>query len=271
MLLEAVLVLGAVGLVFGSGLAVASRFLAVNRDERMEAIEEVLPGANCGACGVPGCGAFATAVVEGSVSPSGCTVGGAAVAEQVAGILGVELDDTGGRKVAHILCQGKEEHRTRQYIYDGPHDCRAMHSLGEGSLSCQHGCLHLGTCIEECPFDAIEMGPGGVPVVNREACTACGICVRICPRGIISLVPEAQKLVVECSHPGNARDVRADCKAGCLACRMCVRSCPQEAWSMDGNLPVLDNDKCQLVGTCLEKCPTKVIKSTVRAGAPVQG
>ncbi len=259
-MLQAILVLSLVGLVFGTGLAVASRYLAVRRDERLEAIEAVLPGANCGACGSPGCGAFASAVLEGDASPGACTVGGSAVAQAVADILGVEVDTTTGARVAHIHCQGGRDDRSVLYVYDGPVSCQAMQLLGEGDRSCGHGCLHGGTCHDVCPFDAITVGADGLPVVDRELCTACGLCVDACPRDIIHLVPADRQLLVSCSHTGKARDVRAVCKVGCLACGMCVRACPNEAWSMgDDNLPVLDADRCTLAGACLEKCPTKVI------------
>ncbi len=267
-MIESILVLSLIGLVFGSGLAVASRFLAVKRDERLEALEEVLPGANCGACGSPGCGAFASAVIEGDAVPTGCTVGGAAVAEQIASILGVEVE-TVGAQVAHVFCQGGLDDRHVQYVYSGPRDCRAMNILSGGDRSCDSGCLHQGTCRDVCPFDAISMGDNGIPVVNWDLCTACGICVAACPRDIIHLVPQDQKLVVECSNPGRAKDVRQVCKVGCLACGMCVRACDSKAWSMDNNLPVLDNQACQLAGTCIEKCPTKVIKSLATEKVPV--
>jgi len=62
------LVLGGVGLLLGYGLAVASEKFYVEEDKRLEKINELLPGVNCGACGYPGCGGFAEGILEGDVT-----------------------------------------------------------------------------------------------------------------------------------------------------------------------------------------------------------
>ena len=52
----AVLVLGAIAIVFGLILSVAAKVFEVKVDERLPKIQECLAGANCGGCGYPGCG-----------------------------------------------------------------------------------------------------------------------------------------------------------------------------------------------------------------------
>ena len=106
----AVLALGIMGLVFGLVLAFASKIFAVEVDERIPAVQECLPGANCGGCGYPGCNGLATAIVEGKAPVNGCPVGGAAAAEKIAAVLGVEV--VGGlQQLASLLGNGGRHHR----------------------------------------------------------------------------------------------------------------------------------------------------------------
>ena len=87
--LASVAVLGGVGLTFGTLIAVANRKLYVWEDPRIDEVTDILPGANCGACGFAGCRAFAEAAIGGEVAPAGCTVMGEAELEDVAEMLGV--------------------------------------------------------------------------------------------------------------------------------------------------------------------------------------
>ena len=64
-ILWAALILTGLGLLFGLGLAIASKVFYVEVDTRVEDITKMLPNANCGACGFPGCSGFAEAIVEG--------------------------------------------------------------------------------------------------------------------------------------------------------------------------------------------------------------
>ena len=74
-ILIAIAILLGVSAVLGLLLAVASKFLKVEQDERINKVIELLPGYNCGACGKAGCAAFAEALVGGEVKTvSGCKV-----------------------------------------------------------------------------------------------------------------------------------------------------------------------------------------------------
>lgn len=66
-MIEATLILGILGLLLGAGLALAAKYLEVYEDERINEVEKLLPNYNCGACGTPGCHAFATEIVAGIV------------------------------------------------------------------------------------------------------------------------------------------------------------------------------------------------------------
>lgn len=254
-----VVILGILGAVFGIVLAFAAKKFAVKVDERQEAIASILPGANCGGCGFPGCGGYAAAVVAGNAPVNACAAGGAAVAAKVAEIMGVAAGDS-VRKVAQVQCTGGGcEHL--KYDYVGIHDCLSASRLsGGGPLSCKYGCLGFGTCVSVCPFDAIHV-EDGVAKVDEDKCVACGKCVAICPRQIIQLTPHKTKKHVEiaCSSKDKGVDTRNNCNNGCIGCGLCAKACPKDAIIMADNLAKIDYDKCVGCGLCAQKCPRKLI------------
>lgn len=260
--LFAMIVLGVLGLLFGAGLAVASHIFAVKRDERVALIEEVLPGANCGACGAPGCSGFAEGVVQNKYPVTGCTAGGADVAAKVAKIMGTTAD-TMIQQVAIVRCQGGRDNAIDRAIYSGIHDCRAAMLVNNGAKGCEYGCLGLGTCEVSCPFDAIHMGPQGLPIVDEELCTGCGECVKACPRNIMALLPVSQKVFIGCVSKDFGKSVKAVCKVGCTGCTLCAnpKTTANEIITMDGKLPVIHYDRVTDpiadLQNAADKCPSK--------------
>jgi electron transport complex protein RnfB len=250
--------LGGMGLLFGAGLALASKKFSIETDPRVEAVRDVLPGANCGGCGYPGCDGFAAAVVAGSAPVDGCPVGGPNVAGQVASIMDMEVAAS-VRKVAKVLCQGDNKHALDKYIYEGIHDCVAAAMLMDGPKSCKYGCLGLGTCERVCPFDAIHVNENGIAVVDADKCTACNKCVVACPRNIIELIPKTSEVQVLCASKDKGRDVKKNCQAGCIGCKICVKACKFDAFDFENNLAKINYDKCTNCMVCAEKCPTGAI------------
>ncbi|MDO5562571.1 MAG: RnfABCDGE type electron transport complex subunit B [Synergistaceae bacterium] len=252
-------IMGGLGVIFGVLLAFASQKFAVEVDERQTKIREVLPGANCGGCGFPGCDGFAEAVVAGKAKPNGCAAGGAPVAAKIASVLGVtaEVEDP---KVAFIKCKGTPDKTTKNCVYDGVADCREAAVVpGKGPTACAFGCMGLGTCVRVCQFGAMSVRDG-LAVVDAEKCVGCGACAEQCPRGVIALVPKSSQVHVTCNSPLKGPEVRKVCSAGCIGCTLCVKTCPQQAISMQGGLAVIDYAKCVNCGLCAEKCPAKNIE-----------
>ncbi|MCB0264308.1 MAG: Fe-S cluster protein, partial [Calditrichaeota bacterium] len=70
--LTAIAFLGGLSVLLAVILVIANAKLKVYEDPRIEVVSDMLPGANCGACGFPGCRAFAERVVTGDQQPSGC-------------------------------------------------------------------------------------------------------------------------------------------------------------------------------------------------------
>ncbi|MGI6189588.1 MAG: RnfABCDGE type electron transport complex subunit B [Caldicoprobacteraceae bacterium] len=256
--LTSLLSLGGMGLLFGALLAFASKKFSVETDPRIEAIRDALPGANCGACGYPGCDGFAAAVAAGEAPVDGCTVGGAAVANNVGIIMGIEVDAK-ERQAARVLCQGDCENAKNKYEYRGVQDCVAASMLADGPKECRYGCLGLGTCVRACPFDAIYISEKGIAVVDSGKCTGCGICVQACPKNLIELIPESSLVQVLCISKDPGKQVRDYCKAGCIGCRLCVRACRFDAIEFADNLARIDYSKCVNCMMCAEKCPTGTI------------
>lgn len=263
-ILYPLLVLGGLGLLFGVILSLASKAFAVEVNPKVEEIRSVLPGANCGGCGYPGCDGFATSVVEGKAPVNGCAVGGKVVAEKVGKIMGVGAVDT-EKKVAVVLCQGNNSNALKKYKYVGIDDCKAANIVAGGDKSCQYGCLGFGTCKEVCQFDAIEI-IDGIAVIDPDKCTSCGQCIKACPKGIIQLVPYSQKVMVKCKNLEFGKPVKDKCNIGCIGCQMCVRACPTDpkAMQFDNKLAHIDYDKCINCGSCAEKCPTGAIWSILK-------
>lgn len=254
-----ILSLGGLGLAFGAILAFAYTKFAVEKDPRVDEVREALPGANCGACGYPGCDGLAAAIVAGKAPVNACTVGGANSAEKIGAIMGVETP-VGEKKVARVLCQGDLDAAAQKYRYVGIDSCAAANALGGGSKACPYGCLGLGDCVKACPFGAIEV-INGVAVVDEEKCTGCTLCVVACPKGIIQMVPKSKRAVILCASLDKGKLVRSYCKVGCIACNICVRKCPENTIVLENNLAHIVYDKCTNCMECVSNCPTGAIKN----------
>lgn len=253
-----VAVMAGLALLFGVGLAVASRVFHVKADERIALVRDALPGANCGACGFSGCDGYAEAVVVNGQKVSLCPVGGAAVAQMLAQIMQTDADMPEQKK-AVVLCQGSWDIVKTKYSYAGIQDCAAAAALLGGMSACIYGCVGLGSCATVCPFGAITV-ENGLASVNPDKCTACGACVEKCPKGIIRLLPEKDAHVVLCSNHERGQVSRKNCNTSCIACGLCVKNCPENAIAMDNMLAVIDPAKCTNCGKCAEVCPQKTIR-----------
>lgn len=255
-----VALLAILGILIGVLLGVAGKVFAVEVDERVIQVRENLPGNNCGGCGYPGCDGLAEAIVAGEAEINACPVGGAAVSAKIAEIMG--LEDVSGevsRQVAYVKCSGTCERTKSQYHYVGEKDCRKAAVVpGRGEKACSYGCLGLGSCVKECPFDAIQI-KDGIAEVDKEKCVACGRCVAICPNHVIDLIPYESAYMVQCNSEDKGKDVMAVCETGCIGCGICVKQCEYDAITLNNNLAEIDGSKCQGCGKCAEKCPKKVI------------
>lgn len=261
-------IVGGTGLLFGCLLAFASIIFKVSKDDRIEQIEAVLPGANCGACGYAGCSAYAAAVVENGASVSSCSVGKDAVAKKIATIMGKEAEKV-EPKVARVMCAGKCGIAENKYEYAGIADCAAAAKLAGGAKACPNGCLGLGSCLRVCKFGAISI-VDGIAYIDEEKCTACGQCLKTCPKHIITFVPLANKVWVPCMNTEKGAETNKYCKTGCIGCKMCEKACPVEAIKVDENHAHIDYDKCISCGLCADKCPKKLIHKGTSEGIGVR-
>jgi len=254
------LILTGLGLLFGVILSLAYKQFKVYEDPRINAVEDMLPHANCGACGVPGCRAFAEQVVNDGTNPAKCTVSSEDGIAQIASFLGVEASQE-EKRVARLLCAGgvKEAHNLADYK-GGMSTCRGESVVVGGSKDCSWGCLGLGDCAVSCDFDAIAMSDNGLPVVDTEKCTACNDCVEICPKGLFTLMPIGQKLIVQCRSLLEGDLAESKCSVACTACSRCVADSAPGVIEMINNLAVVNYDLNDLASVAATKrCPTDAI------------
>lgn len=254
----ATIIVGAIGLIIGILLTIASEKLSVAVNEKEIQIREQLPGNNCGGCGYPGCDGLAKAIVENEAKVNQCPVGGQIVADAIAEIMGVENEKT-TRKVAYVHCNGTCKNVTTQYIYHGIKDCNNVSIVpGGGEKHCSNGCMGYGSCVRECEYNAIKI-VDGVAVIDTDLCQACGKCIKVCPNNVISLVPYQKQAIVKCNSKTPALRARKDCNVSCIGCGLCARNCPNNAIIIENSLAHIDYSKCTNCGICKEKCPRKCI------------
>jgi Na+-translocating ferredoxin:NAD+ oxidoreductase RNF subunit RnfB len=219
----------------------------------------VLPGSNCGGCGYAGCDSLAKAVSNGDAPVTACPVGGRAVAEKIAKIMGEEVGEM-EKRVAYVKCDGTCEKRQSDYNYIGIDSCSyASRMPGSSPYSCKFGCLGYGSCAKACPQRAIRIIDKKA-VVDENLCIACGKCLKACPHHLIELVVADAKYRVQCSSLAKGKDVRSACEAGCIACSICAKNCPNDAIVVVNNVAKIDYEKCSRCGICAQKCPRKIIK-----------
>lgn len=256
-----IVILGGLGAVFGLILGVASKKFAVQVDERVSAVRDLLPGANCGGCGFPGCDGFASSLASGKAEISNCAVLNAETAKQIGDILGMNAGDI-KPKVARIMCLGSNGNCQDKFVYDGAQDCRAAYAIASGFRNCRFSCLGLGTCAKVCKFGAIKMGDHGIAAIDEEKCTGCGRCVEQCPQISITVQDKEINVYAACTNVDKGKAVTTVCSAGCIGCAKCMRVCPFEAITMDRGLPVIDYTKCRQCKTCVDACPRMCIVTT---------
>lgn len=262
-LLYTVLTLCALGVLAAIVLYFVAQKFKVYEDPRIDTVESMLPSANCGGCGFPGCRGFADALVKNDdISALYCPVGGMDTMRGIAGFLGKAAPEK-EPQIAEVRCNGSCDKRPRTNIYDGAPSCAVASSLYGGETGCNYGCLGKGDCVVVCNFDAIHINAGtGLPEVDASKCTACGACVKACPRMIIELRKKGVKdrrVYVSCVNKDKGAVARKACSVACIACSKCQKICPFEAITIENNLAYIDPYKCRLCRKCVPECPTSAI------------
>lgn len=259
----ATLLISATGILIGIFLGVAAKKLEVEVDDKEQAVRDLLPGNNCGACGYPGCDGLAQAIAAGTAPCNACPVANSKIHSEIADVMGIQVEEK-EKQVAFVKCAGTCDKTKVKYNYYGIQDCKkAAFTPGRGPKQCGYGCTGFGSCVKVCQFDAIHV-VDGIAVVDKEKCTSCGLCVKECPNNLIELVPYETGHFVRCNSKDKGKDVKAACSIGCIGCMMCVKVCEFDAVKVEDNLARIDYSKCTNCGKCAAKCPTKVILSELR-------
>ena len=270
LILIALIVLGVIGAVGSLVLFAVAKKFYVYEDPRVGQVEEVLPGANCGGCGFPGCHGMADACVKAS-SLDGllCPVGGAETMAKIAGILGMEAAAS-EPKLAVVRCSGDHCARPKVSNYDGAKSCAVAAATFGGETGCAFGCLGFGDCTRACQFDAIHINPEtGLPVVDEDKCVACGACAKACPKIVIEIrrknnakTPQPKRVWVQCINKDKGGVARKACANACIGCGKCEKTCKFGAIKVENNLAWIDSEKCKACGMCVAECPTGAIHAT---------
>ena len=256
--------LAAIGFFFSVLLFFVARKFKVEEDPRIDEVEKLLPGANCGGCGNAGCRAFAEKIVKDSSYCGFCPVGGNEAMAKISAVLGREAQAQ-EPMVAVVRCAGIKSKRPHTNVYDGYSSCRVASSLYSGETGCRWGCIGLGDCAEACGFGGVSINPEtGLPVIDTGLCIGCGGCVRACPKGVLELRPRGRadrRVFVACLNQDKGAATRKACTAGCIGCGKCEKVCPFDAIHVENNVAYIDFTKCRLCRKCVAECPVHAIEA----------
>lgn len=254
--------LAILGLLLAIVLYIVAQKFKVEEDPRIDTVESLMPGANCGGCGKAGCRAFAEAAVKEGVGSLFCPVGGNAVMQKVAEALGQTVEEK-APQVAVLRCSGSCDKRKKTSVYEGISTCASVAALYGGETDCAFGCLGKGDCEASCQFGAIKVNPEtGLPEVDEEKCTACGACVKACPKQLLELRnkgPKGRRIWVACRNKDKGAPARKACLAACIGCGKCAKECAFGAITVENNLAYIDFTKCRMCRKCVAACPTGAI------------
>ena len=261
-----IVMLTVTGGLFGFLIALASKYCLVPVDPLVKEVDEALPKGQCGACGYAGCIGYAEAVVKNPDVPVNlCLPGKAETADRLAKLTGKNAAPV-DRKVAHVRCMGTIDKAKRTFMYKGIHDCVSANLLQRGNKACKYGCLGFGTCIKDCHFGAISMGPGGVPIVNADKCVGCGKCQHVCPKNIIQITNANIPTMVYCLSQDKGNVSRTYCTVSCIGCGKCVKACPYTAITVSNNLAKINSEMCVREckdAVCIASCPTTALQAAI--------
>lgn len=263
LIVSSIIVLGVIGLAAAVILYFVAQKFKVEEDTRIDEVTELLPGANCGGCGYPGCRGFAEACVKAETLENMlCPVGGLPTMCKVSEVLGHAVCQA-SPKIAVVRCNGTCKNRPRTNKFDGAQNCKVASQLYSGETNCSYGCLGFGDCVVACQFDAIKINPEtGIPEVDEEKCTACGACVKACPKKVIELRnkgPKGRRVFVSCVNKDKGGIARKACSAACIGCGKCQKVCPFGAIKVENNLAYIDFELCRSCRKCVTECPTGAI------------
>lgn len=269
--LYSIITLGAISAISAVILFVVARKFKVYEDPRIDEVADLLPGANCGGCGYPGCRGFAEALVKasenGDISALFCSAGGNDTMVAVGKYLGLEVAAS-EPKIAVVRCGGTKELAPQKVVFDGPSKCAVANTITSGESGCPFGCLGLGDCVAVCDFGAIHIDEKtGLPVVDEDKCVGCGACAKACPRGIIEIKPKGRRdrrVTVLCMNREKGALAMKNCKAACIGCGKCAKACPEkiQAITVTNFLAYIDPKKCIACGKCVSECPTGAIRAS---------
>ena len=258
MIIIPAVIVAAVGLIAAIILTIASKLMFVPVDEKVAAVREVLPGANCGGCGFAGCDDYAAAFADDpDLSTSLCPVGGPEVAGKIAEIVGGSAGDV-EPEVAMVMCQGSYDKTKPIMSSDKIFSCKTAKMFYDGQWACAYGCLGLGDCFDVCKFNAIDVYDG-LAHIDRDKCVGCGACKDACPNDVIEMVKKKNLVLVACKSTDKGAKTRKNCETGCIGCMKCQKTCKFDAITVENNLARIDQDACKNCGMCEKECPTGAI------------